>query len=930
MPATHKRHTDRFVSVLITVVLLGASCTRSASNSAESLAPGVARLLVTCGTASACAPIARVTVTVTRGDGPDFPDIVQDLVRSGDQWTGRVNDVPAGAGRRFAVVALDKDAKLLFQGEGRSDIEPGAAAVVSVFLNGTEPPGPVMSFPVIDSLTMSRTLVAPGRSAKVSVNAHDAGGPGPLTYWWRSSCGSFDDAGTASPTWTAPGAEGTCQLSISVANARGATVTASLSITVTTQVGDITILAVVNSSPIVSSLTGRISLGATLEGDLVAVAADPDGDPLAYGWSSSCPGLTFDFHIPYGNATPHLSMPGPTVACNVTLTVTDGPLRGGRTTASIQLPPNGSLDGKCNGVTCQTGQVCDPSDGTCKGTTNLCGGVTCTPLDPCHEAGACEPATGQCLAGAAKVCAAGLACDLADGVCKAPAGLCTGVTCTPSDLCHDPGACLPATGQCSSGAAKVCPSGQACDLADGACKAGPGVLLPRPQVARGIELINLQGLAVGIDGSSYVTGSLGLPTKIFDAFTLTSAGGSDTFVARYGPDGIAVWAVNLGDALDQQPSGIAVTADGTVASVGQFTGVLTPSAANPLNTPVDYLLGLSATDGSVRFARSFNNGVSGVLQAIAANPTLNRIAVCGYTDRAATDLVPGATFGGGRQDIVIAVFDSSGTRLWSRQIGGGNEEDCAALAIDDAGDVYAAGRYDGVLSIAGSPLPNPGSSFRRWIWVARFAGSSGNPLADASFGSGNGNHRPWSMTVDAAGKLVLSGSLSNTLNFGPTSATLLTSAGATDGFVAKLDPGTTPPFGHLWSTRIGGAAADEARGVAVDASGDVIAVGLMNGTTTGAATLTSSNPTYPSAFVIKLTGAGGSTQYPAPGGAVYGNATGSVNASKLAINRHGTGPVKDLVVFGGDFAGSLDFGPPTVPLDAAIQEEFLVFAKLLP
>jgi hypothetical protein len=890
----------------------------------------VARLLVTCGTPAACAPIDRVTVTVTKGDGSDFPDIVQDLARSGDQWTGRVNDIPAGPGRRFAVVALDKDGKLLFQGEGRSDIEPGAAAVVSVFLNGTESPGPVMSFPVIDSLTMSRTMVAPGRSAKVSVTAHDAGGTGPLTYWWRSSCGSYDDASLASPTWTAPGAEGTCQLSISVANARGATVTASLSITVTTQVGDITILAVVNNSPILSSLTGRITLGATLEGDLTAVAADPDGDPLTYGWSSDCPGLTFDFHIPFGNATPHLSMPGPSVACKVTLTVTDGPLRGGRTTASIQLPPNGSLEGKCNGVTCQTGQVCDPADGICKGTANLCGGVTCTPSDLCHDAGACEPATGRCLAGAAKVCTAGLACDLADGVCKAPGGLCTGVTCKASDLCHDPGACDPATGQCSAGAAKVCPAAQTCDLADGACKAGPSALLPRPQVARGIELINFQGVAIGIDGSSYVTGALGLPTKIFDAFTLTSAGGSDAFVARYGPDGIAAWARNLGDASDQQPSGIAVTADGTVASIGQFTGSLTPSTVNGLNTPVDYLLGLSAADGSTKFARSFNNGVSGVLLAIAANPTLNRIAVCGYTDRAATDLVPGATFGGGRQDIVIAVFNSSGTQLWSRQIGGANEEDCAAIAIDDAGDVYGAGRYDGALSITDSPLPNPGSSFRRWLWVAKFAGSSGTPLAQASFGSGAGNHRPWSMTVDAGGKLVMAGSLSSSLNFGPTPATLLTSAGSTDGFVAKLDPATTPPFGHVWSTRIGGAAADEARGAAVNSFGDVTVVGLLNGTTTGAATLTAVNPTTPSAFVIQLTGTGGLTQYPAPGGTVYGNTTGSVNASRIAINRHGTGSVKDLVVFGGDFSGSLDFGPPTVPLDAASPEEFLVFAKLLP
>jgi hypothetical protein len=929
MYSRYRRHTALLAGALLATITTGTSCTRSASK--DDVAPGLARLLVTCGTSSACAPIERVTVTVTPGDGPEFQPIVEDLARSGDQWTGRITDVPSGPGRLFAAVARDKDGNKLYAGEGKSDIAPGAAAVISIFLNGTSTGGPQTTFPVIDSLTMSRSQVAPGRTMKAAVTAHDAGGTGPLTYWWRATCGAFDDASRTAPAWTAPAAEGTCQLSITVANARGAAVTASLMVTVTSALADITVIAQINNSPIITSLTGRVTLGAAMEGDLTATAADPDGDPITYDWTSDCPGLAFDFHVPYGRSTPHLTFPGPSDACKVTLTVTDGPVRGGSTQATLTLPPNRLFDGKCNNVTCQTGQACDPADGICKGAPNLCAAVTCAASDRCHDAGVCDPATGQCSAGAARVCAAGQACDLADGVCKAPAGLCTGVTCAASDRCHDPGVCAPASGQCSAGAAKVCSTGQTCDLADGVCKSpATSAPLPRPRVAKSLPLASFVGLAIATDGSSYVTGTLRPPTRTFDNLLVTSAGAADAFVARYGPDGAAVWARNYGDAGDQVPTAVAVTGDGTVANIGQFTGNLTPSLGNARSTPIDYLLGLNASDGSVKFAKGFNNGVSGVLLAVAANPALNRIATCGFANQAATDLVPGATYGGGNQDIVIAVFDSAGNRLWSKQVGGANEEECDALAIDDAGDVYAAGKYDGALGFTGTPLPSPGSSFRRWLWIAKFDGATGAAISQASFGAGAGNHRPAAMVVDSSGMLVISGYLTNSLNFGTTPATLLTSAGSNDAFVAKIDPAAATPFGLVWSTRIGGVGADDARGVAVDSSGDVIAVGLFNGSTTGAATLTSVGSTVPSLFVVKLDGGTGMTQHAAPGGAVYGNVTNGAAANAVVVNRRGAGAVKDLVVLGGEFTGLLDFGAPTTQLNVDSAQDFLVFARLLP
>src|SRR5262249_5925462 len=155
-------------------------------------------------------------------------------------------------------------------------------------------------------------------------------------------------------------------------------------------------------------------------------AVDPDGDTLSYTWTTDCAQLTFDFLPPYDVTRPHLSMPGPSDACSVTVAVSDAPDFAG-TLGTLQLPPN-TLSDRCRTVTCESGQVCDEIDGVCK--PALCLGVTCNASDLCHVAGACVPATGACSAETPKSCPVGQACDLADGQCKASGNLCANVTCT--------------------------------------------------------------------------------------------------------------------------------------------------------------------------------------------------------------------------------------------------------------------------------------------------------------------------------------------------------------------------------------------------------------------------------------------------------------------------------------------------------------------
>ena len=126
---------------------------------------------------------------------------------------------------------------------------------------------------------------------------------------------------------------------------------------------------------------------------------------------------------------------------------------------------------------CSDGDLCTQAD-TCQ--LGVCTGsdpVVCTPLDPCHVAGVCDPGSGLCSDPPqpdGTACSDGDACTQTD-VCSA--GTCTGanpVVCTALDECHDVGTCDPGTGVCSDPPkpdGTLCSDEDACTQSD-ACVAG--------------------------------------------------------------------------------------------------------------------------------------------------------------------------------------------------------------------------------------------------------------------------------------------------------------------------------------------------------------------------------------------------------------------------------------------------------------------------
>ncbi|MDI1436440.1 kelch repeat-containing protein, partial [Polyangium sorediatum] len=130
-----------------------------------------------------------------------------------------------------------------------------------------------------------------------------------------------------------------------------------------------------------------------------------------------------------------------------------------------------------NGTGCNDGNACTQNDTCMSGACSPGSPIVCVPLDACHIAGMCNPMTGVCSNPSkadGSACNDGNACTKTD---QCAAGVCTGmapVECAPLDACHEAGTCNPASGMCSNPAkadGSACDDGSACTKTD-QCTAG--------------------------------------------------------------------------------------------------------------------------------------------------------------------------------------------------------------------------------------------------------------------------------------------------------------------------------------------------------------------------------------------------------------------------------------------------------------------------
>src|SRR6266849_713130 len=210
----------------------------------------------------------------------------------------------------------------------------------------------------------------------------------------------------------------------------------------------------------------------------------------------------------------------------------------------------------------------------------------------------------------------------------------------------------------------------------------------------------------------------------------------------------------------------------------------------------------------------------------------------------------------------VATYDASKPLIidpllsYSTYLGGSGDDVGNAIAVDSSGNAYVTGFTGSTNFPTKSPTQSAsGGGFD--AFVAKLD-PTGSTLFYSTFLGGSADDAGNAIAVDGSGNAYVTG-VTRSTNFPTKNALQSAVGGASDAFVAKLDPtGST----LVYSTFLGGSAADGGNAIAVDSSGNAYATGNTLSTN-----FPTKNPLQPAsggvkdAFVAKLDPTGSTLIY---------------------------------------------------------------------
>ncbi|MHB8728224.1 MAG: DUF7948 domain-containing protein [Sulfuricaulis sp.] len=461
-----------------------------------------------------------------------------------------------------------------------------------------------------------------------------------------------------------------------------------------------------------------------------------------------------------------------------------------------------------------------------------------------------------------------------------------------------------------------------------------------------------QAIAVGSDGSAYVTGlvrSLDFPTvNPIPGGDQRNRGvpgktGSDAFVAKLAPGGNAlIYATYLGGSqdasggsVDDNGTGIAVDAQGFAYVNGQTKSVDFPTTIGARQTTL-----LGTFDGFFTKLNQAGNGlVYSTYLGMAADPhgialdTQGNVYMTGRTSSWSIPVTADAyqkTTTPGTVTIFFMKLDSTGAIAYSTYLGAGYDQ-VYGIAVDTAGSAYITGEtgstsFPAVNPIPGSSCPGP--------FITKFTAPPGNTLAYSTcIGIGQTTDNTFTtngIAVDAQGSAYIAGYTESATfpmvnAYQPTKNTAVNSGSA---YVTKLN---TAGNALVYSTYLGGTTADAAYAIAVDSSGNAYVTGE-----TASPDFPIVNPLpgsskgfYNTAFVTKFDPAGNTVAYSTFLGGTNGAQLGKGVAVDANGNAYVTGytgaknfpivnPLKPSATGEGDQAFVIKISSATLPVSTTV------------
>ena len=318
----------------------------------------------------------------------------------------------------------------------------------------------------------------------------------------------------------------------------------------------------------------------------------------------------------------------------------------------------------------------------------------------------------------------------------------------------------------------------------------------------GSSLLLCVGLAVTTDDSDniYVTG---VSSGSFDGNT--SFGGFDAFLVKYDAAGVKQWSTQFGSTSDDVAKGVATDSSGNVYVTGGTEGSL---GGNTSVGGDDMFLVKYNSAGVNQWTRQLGTTSEDGGQGITIDSSGN-IYVTGETDGS----LDGNISSGGT-DMFLSKYDSSGIKLWTKQLGTGTTDSGSGVATDISGDIYVAGYTSG-------GLDGNISYGNRDTFLVKY-NDTGSKQWTKQLGT-NSNDAFYSMvTADGQGHVYVAGHTS--IGFDGKA-----NAGWYDIFLVEYNSSGSKQWGLQFGTSTG----DAGTGVATDILGNIYVTGNTTGSIDG-------------------------------------------------------------------------------------------------
>lgn len=191
-----------------------------------------------------------------------------------------------------------------------------------------------------------------------------------------------------------------------------------------------------------------------------------------------------------------------------------------------------------------------------------------------------------------------------------------------------------------------------------------------------------------------------------------------------------------------------------------------------------------------------------------------------------TDFDPGSgvyNLTANNTDAFIQKLDANGNFLWARMLGGQNDDQGLAVAVDAEGNVYFAGDFQNQATYTTQSGTQTLTSYGGYDGFLQKLDSDGNLIWIKQIGS-NSTDGIASVKMDEQGNICLTGRFRNTLSFESETETVsITAVGnqSVDVYVLKLDS----EGNFIWVKRLGGESNDEPQSMTIDIEGNIYLCG---------------------------------------------------------------------------------------------------------